>query len=263
MSAKVALVTGGANGIGRAIVEELASIGCAVAILDREIDAATELADRLTRSGAAVLAVELDVQDSAACTAAARLVAGRFGGIDHLVNSAGSFIAAGLDASDGDWERILGVNVRGNAAMVSAVVPWMRERGGGSIVNIGSISSRVGQPNRWTYNATKGAIASLTKCQALDLAPFGIRVNVVLPGWIWTREVARAADGDREKWEPVWGRYALLGRLGEPAEVAKPTAFLLGDDASFITGAEIPVDGGYLAMGPEGPGDTAVFAGSL
>ena len=98
--------------------------------------------------------------------------------------------------------------------------------------------------------------------QALDLAAYHIRVNVVSPGWIWTPEVARAADGGRARWEPVWGRYHILRRLGEAVEVARAILFLCSDDASFITGAELPVDGGYLALGSEGLGEMSSFAGS-
>ena len=102
----------------------------------------------------------------------------------------------------------------------------------------------------------------MTKCQALDLAIDGIRVNAVSPGWIWTPEVSKAANGDREKWEPVWGKYHMLRRLGEPREVARAILFLCSDDASFITGTELAVDGGYLGLGSEGLGETSSFAGS-
>jgi NAD(P)-dependent dehydrogenase (short-subunit alcohol dehydrogenase family) len=259
---KVAVVTGGANGIGLAVVEELISQGCAVAIVDREGDTVSTVAQRLRGAGATVLPLTVDVSQSADCVSAVAAAAAELGGIDYLVNSAGSFIAKGADGTDDDWNRSLGVNVRGMAAMVSACVPWMVQRGGGAIVNVSSVSGRVAQTNRWTYNATKGAITSMTRCQALDLAPSGIRVNSVAPGWIWTRELARAAADDRAKWEPLWGRFAMMRRLGDPIEVAKPISFLLGDGASFITGTELAIDGGYLAMGPEGLGDDAVFAGS-
>jgi NAD(P)-dependent dehydrogenase (short-subunit alcohol dehydrogenase family) len=112
---------------------------------------------------------------------------------------------------------------------------------------------------------SKGAVNQLTKCAALDLAPWGIRVNSISPGWIWTREVYKAADmdgGGREKWDPIWGKYHMLRRCGEAIEVARPVLFLLSDDASFITGTDLPVDGGYQSMGPEGLGETAVVAGS-
>jgi NAD(P)-dependent dehydrogenase (short-subunit alcohol dehydrogenase family) len=260
MTHKVAIVTGGANGIGRAVVERLSADGCSVAILDREDWSAADVVAQL--GGVRLLAIGTDVADSRAVGTAIDHVVDRFGGVDYLVNCAGSFIAAGLEATDEEWERSLTVNIRGCAATVAAVAPHMARRGGGSIVNVSSISGRVAQPNRWTYNATKGAITSVTRCQALDLAPLGVRVNSVAPGWIWTREVERAAVGGRHKWEPTWGRYAMLRRLGETAEVAAPIAFLLSEAASFITGTELAIDGGYLALGPEGLGDTSAFAGS-
>ena len=173
-----------------------------------------------------------------------------------------SFLAKGLDATEGDWERSLGVNVRGYANMVQACYPHMRVAHGAAIVNLCSISAHIAQPNRWTYNASKGAILALTRCQALDLSADGIRVNAVSPGWIWTPEVAKAADGDRERWEPVWGPFHMLRRVGEPREVARAILFLCSDDASFITGAELPVDGGYLALGSEGLGERSSFAGT-
>ena len=102
-----------------------------------------------------------------------------------------------------------------------------RPTGGGSIVNLSSISAHIAQPNRWTYNAAKGAVNQLTRCMALDLAPYNIRVNTVSPGWIWTREVDKAAGGDRAKWGPIWGKFHMLRRLGEVEECAAPVAFLL------------------------------------
>jgi NAD(P)-dependent dehydrogenase (short-subunit alcohol dehydrogenase family) len=146
----------------------------------------------------------------------------------------------------------------------SAVEP-MKAQGGGAIVNMSSISAFIAQPNRWTYNAAKGAVLNLTRCMAFDLAKYGIRVNSVSPGWIWTREVYKAADrdgGGREKWDPIWGEYHMLGRCGEPIECAGPVLFLLSDDASFITSSDLAIDGGYNGMGPEGLGKTTVLAGS-
>ncbi|MCK5527429.1 MAG: SDR family oxidoreductase, partial [Candidatus Latescibacteria bacterium] len=106
-----------------------------------------------------------------------------------------------------------------------------------------------------------GAVAQLTRCMAMDLAP-GIRVNTVSPGWIWTREVDKAANFDREKWGPIWGKFHLLRRLGEAEEVATAVAFLLSDEAGFVTGTDLVVDGGYLAMGSEGLGEQSEFAGT-
>lgn len=259
-SSRVAIVTGGASGIGRATVEEFARSGVRVAIFDVNAERAAEVRESLV--GYEVDAYPVDVSNAEACKAAASVVAGKWGRIDFLVNNAVSFVAKGLDVTDADWERSLGVNVRGYANMVQACYPFMQQARFGAVVNLASISAHIAQPNRWTYNATKGAIVVMTKCMALDLAPDGVRVNCVSPGWIWTPEVAKAADDDRAKWEPVWGRYHVLRRLGEPREVARAILFLCSDDASFITGAELPVDGGYTALGSEGLGETSSFAGS-
>lgn len=256
-SGRVAIVTGGASGIGEATAREFAAAGARVAIFDINTQRGEQVAQ-----DSAMTFMDVDVSDADACRAAVQQIAERFGRVNALVNSAASFIGKGLDVTTADWERSLGVNVRGCANMVQACFEPMRAAGGGAVVNIASISAHVAQPNRWTYNATKGAIVTMTKCMALDLAPHHIRVNVVSPGWIWTPEVMKAADNDRAKWEPVWGRYHMLRRLGEPREVARAVLFLCGDDASFITGAELPVDGGYLGMGSEGLGDTSSFAGT-
>ena len=259
---KVAIVTGGASGIGEATVREFAAEGATPVILDLNEVHGEQVASDLLAQGRPAHYRHLDVSDAEASMAVVKGVAAELGRVDFLVNDAASFINRGLDVTTADWERTLGVNVRGYANMVQACFEPMRAAGGGAVVNIASISGHIAQPNRWTYNACKGAILALTRCQAMDLAPHHIRVNSVSPGWIWTPEVAKAAGGDRAKWEPVWGRYHLLRRLGEPREVARAILFLCSDDASFITGAELPVDGGYLAMGSEGLGDTSTFAGT-
>ena len=181
-------------------------------------------------------------------------VAASLGRLDAVVNCAVSFVARGLDVTGPDWDHVLRVNVQGISNVVQAAHPLLAATEGAAVVNTASVSAHVAQPSRWTYNATKGAIVSLTRCMAMDLAPDGIRVNAVSPGWIWTPEVSRAANGDRARWEPVWGRFHLLRRLGEPEEVATAIAFLCSSDASFITGTDLAVDGGYMAMGPEGLG---------
>jgi len=149
------------------------------------------------------------------------------------------------------------------ATMIQNYVKFRGKDAPGAIINMSSISGHIAQPNRWTYNAAKGAVIQLTRCAALDLAP-KIRVNTVSPGWVWTDEVEKATQGEgREKWEPVWGKFHLIGRLSEPEEIASVVAFLLSDEASVITGADIYADGGYLAMGSEGLGETSNFAGSI
>ena len=259
---RAAVVTGGASGIGAATVQEFAREGAAVAIFDINVGLGEALAKAERDAGRAVEFFCVDVSDAEACRRAVEEFAAGKGRLDCLVNSAVSFISKGLDSTTEDWDRSLGVNVRGCANMAQACYSAMKATGGGAIVNISSISGHIAQPDRWTYNATKGAILALTRCQALDMAPARIRVNVVSPGWTWTPEVAKAASGDRAKWEPVWGRFSMMQRLGEAREIARAILFLCSDDASFITGAELPVDGGYMALGSEGLGDHSTFAGT-
>lgn len=257
---KTVLVTGAASGIGAATASELAAEGAKVHLLDINGQGATALASGLSQAGAEARAHTVDVADPAAVQSVIRDIAGAQAPIDGLVNCAVRFIAKAADATVAEWERSFGVNVRGYAQMVAACAPHMRDKS--AIVNVASISAHIAQPQRWTYNASKGAIVTLTKCQALDLSAKGVRVNCVSPGWIWTPEVSKAAGGDRARWEPVWGRYHMLRRLGEAREVARAILFLLGPDASFITGTELMVDGGYHAIGPEGLGDDSRFAGT-
>jgi len=256
---RVGLVTGAASGIGAATAKELAARGMRVAALDIDPAGLSTTVSEIEAAGGSAVAATVDVSDRAAVR---EVVSGLGDRLHAVVNCAANFVARGLTVTTEDWQRVLAVNVQGISNVVQAAHPLLAGTPGAAVVNTASISAHVAQPSRWTYNATKGAIVTLTKCMAMDLAPDGIRVNVVSPGWIWTPEVSRAAGGDRERWEPVWGRYHLLRRLGEPAEVAKAVAFLCSSDASFITGTELPVDGGYLAMGPEGLGETASFAGS-
>jgi NAD(P)-dependent dehydrogenase (short-subunit alcohol dehydrogenase family) len=258
---KVAIVTGGANGIGRAIMERLCQEGVSVTFSGiSEAGAATE--QQCLARGYRVQFVHGDMAEEAFCRRLVRDALGRWGKINFLVNNAFSFLAKGLDASREDWLRVMSVGPIAYATMAQGVVDPMRQQGGGSIVNLSSISAHIAQPVRWTYNAAKGAVNQLTRCMALDLSAHNIRVNTVSPGWIWTREVDKAAGGDRAKWGPVWGKFHMLRRLGEVEECAAPVAFLLSDEASFITATEIMVDGGYHGMGSEGLGEASSFAGS-
>ena len=261
---KVAIVTGGASGIGRAIAQELCREGAAVLILD--MSAAGQLAAvELAAAGHEVLFHHGDVVDANTCRQAVAAALQQWGHLNYLVNNAFSFTAKGLDATPEDWERSLRVGPIGYATMAQAAIEPLKQAGGGAMVNVSSISAFIAQPNRWTYNAAKGAVHTLTKCMAFDLAPYHIRVNSISPGWIWTQEVYKAAaldGGGREKWDPIWGEYHMLRRCGEPVECAAAALFLLSDDASFITATDLAVDGGYLGMGPEGLGKTTVLAGS-
>jgi len=259
-SGRTAIVTGGASGIGRATAKRFAEQGATVFLLDKNVELLEKTLETVASeiSNGEVHALPIDLMDDGAVDQAISRIVSASGRAHHLVNSAVNFVAAGGDATRADWEMSLGVNVVSASLLTSKFAKIAGENS--TVVNISSISAHAAQPNRWTYNASKAAILALTRGEALDLAPAGIRVNSVSPGWIWTPEVEKAADGDRAKWDPVWGQYHILRRLGEPEEVANAVLFLSSSLASFITGTELLVDGGYSAIGPEGLGDTAKFA---
>ena len=261
---KVAIVTGGSSGIGRSIVEELCKEGASVAFSGIS-DIGVTTSKELTDAGYKVLFCQGDMAEEEFCKNIVDQTVAKFSKVNYLVNNAFSFNAKGLDATTEDWMRSYIVGPIGYARMVQNVVEPMKAQGGGAIVNMSSISAFQAQPNRWTYNSAKGAVNTMTRNMALDLATYNIRVNSVSPGWIWTREVLKAAEiggGGREKWDPIWGQYHMLERCGEAVECAGPTLFLLSDDASFITATDLPIDAGYQSMGPEGLGKTTIIAGS-
>ena len=258
---KVALVTGATHGIGFAIALELLREGAAVVVSGLPADA-DEGRAAFTAAGFAPLIVTGDLVEEKFCRELVAQTLARHGRVDFLVNNAFSFLAKGLDATPADFARSFGVGPVAFALLIQLVAEPMQRQGGGAVVNVSSISAWIAQPSRWTYNLAKGAVAQLTRCAALDLAPHKIRVNSVSPGWIWTREVDKAAGGDREKFDPIWGQFHMLGRMGHPVEIAAPVLFLLSDDASFITGTDLPVDGGYNGLGPEGLGQNTTIAGT-
>ena len=257
---RTAIVTGSASGIGRAVALRFAQFGARVYLLDKNSELLSESVHEIQEAveNADVQGICVDLTDGLAVDGVLSGIREKSGHLHHLVNSAVNFVAAGVDATESDWEATFGVNVIASSLITAK---FSRDVGCDStVVNISSISAHAAQPNRWTYNASKAAILALTRGQALDLAAQGIRVNSVSPGWIWTPEVEKAAEGDRSKWEPIWGKYHILRRLGEPREIADAVLFLSSPMSSFITGTELLVDGGYTALGPEGLGETAKFA---
>ncbi|MER3389766.1 MAG: SDR family oxidoreductase [Microcella sp.] len=251
---KRGIITGSSSGIGAATAAHLTRLGAHV------VGVARGDQDRTSdscRSGF-FSAVSGDVSDADTRRKAIELAAPE-GKLDFLVNNAAVFLLAGKDATRAQWMRTLEVNLVSVAEWTADAAPFLAAGSAGAVVNISSISAHVAQASRWTYNSAKGGLNELTRCQALDLAP--VRVNSVSPGWIWTEVLDEAAGGDREKWEKVWGAYAPLLRCGEPEEIAFAIEFLLSDRASFITGTDLAVDGGYLAAGPEGPSVLALDRG--
>jgi NAD(P)-dependent dehydrogenase (short-subunit alcohol dehydrogenase family) len=253
LSGKVAVVTGGAQGIGRGIAEVFAEEDAAVAIVDWEAERAGQTAAELAARGHRVLAVEGDVSDEASVEAAIARVVSELGGLDVLVNNAAIFILKGLEATPEEWRRILGVNVIGPALTAKHVVPHMREAGGGAIVNIGSVSSFIAQRGFLTYNATKAAIVEMTRCLALDLVDDGIRVNAVCPGAVWTSQVASMVSEmgltrGEAALRPNLGAEQMMKRIADPREIGYAALFLASDEASFVTGASLMADGGWTAL---------------
>jgi NAD(P)-dependent dehydrogenase (short-subunit alcohol dehydrogenase family) len=248
LDGKTAIVTGGATLIGAAVVRAFCAAGTRVAVADIDEEGGRRLAGEL---GDAVLFSPTDIRDDAQLERLAADAADRFGGIDFLVNVACSYVDEGLASTREDWLESLNVNVASAALAAQIVLPYLVKRGGGAIVNFASISAKVAQTGRWLYPVSKAAIVQLTRNMAMDLAPDRIRVNSVSPGWTWSKVMVELSQNDREKTNRVAAPFHLLGRAGDPEEVANVVLFLCSDEASFVTGADYAVDGGYSAMGPE------------
>lgn len=262
LKGKTAIVTGGSRGIGYSCVERLLEEGVAVLFTGRtEANGETALS-KLREKFKNVHFIAGDMASEAFCEKTIKIAIELFGKLDYLINNAFPFTAKSLDATREDWIHIMEAGPIAYATMIQKFVQFRGKDVAGSIVNMSSISAHIAQPNRWTYNCAKGFVVQLTRCAALDLSPF-IRVNTLSPGWVWTDEVEKATMGEgRAKWEPVWGKFHMMKRLTEPQEIASAAAFLLSDDASFITGSDLDASGGYLAMGSEGLGEASNFAGS-
>ena len=242
------IVTGGATSIGAETAPVFAAGGRRVAIADIAVEPGEALAREIGR-GAAFFRTDLsEDNDIAECVARA---AASFGRIDGVVHAACTYVDGGIAATRADWRLSMDVNIAGAALLVKEAVPHMAAAGGGAVVLIGSISAKVAQAGRWLYPASKAALLQLARSMALDLAPQRIRVNSLSPGKSWSAPLARKHAGDRARAEAAEGRYHMLGRLADGAEIGRVALFLCSDAASFITGADIPVDGGYAVLGPE------------
>ncbi|MCA0205171.1 MAG: SDR family oxidoreductase [Proteobacteria bacterium] len=244
LDGKVAIVPGGATKIGRAVVAAFREAGVRVMVAD--IDA--EGGHAMVAEGVGFTRCDLRSDDDIAALVQATRDA--YGRIDFLVNVACSYLDNGADSPRAEWLEALDVNLVGSVMLMQAARKDLAATKG-AIVNFGSISSRVAQTGRWLYPVSKAAILQLTRSQAMDLAPEGIRVNAVSPGWTWSNIMDQLTGGDRAKTDAVAAPFHLLGRTGNPEEVASTVLFLCSDEASFITGTDIRVDGGYTAMGPE------------
>jgi NAD(P)-dependent dehydrogenase (short-subunit alcohol dehydrogenase family) len=253
---RVAVVTGGSLGIGRAAAERLAAGGAAVVICGHDAAQVEQAVEELRSAGLEADGRKADVRSAAEVDELVTLAAQRYGGVDVLVCSAGIQRYGSVDETPEElWDEVLGVNLRGIYLAARRCVPELRRRGGGAIVNVASVQSFAAQKGAAAYVASKGGVLALTKAMALDHAEDGIRVNAVCPGSVDTPMLRWAASlfgGGRSEDDVIrdWGRMHPLGRVAAPEEVAEAIAFLASDDAAFVTGAELKVDGGLLAQIP-------------
>jgi NAD(P)-dependent dehydrogenase (short-subunit alcohol dehydrogenase family) len=250
---KVAIVTGGAAGQGRAACELFAAAGARVVVADIDGEGAREVAEQIAGAGGRAVSVAADVSQEPDVKAMVATALDRFDGLDALFNNAGIGYSAGsrytmasvVDTPVEDWERILAINLTGVALGCKHAIPRMVERGGGSIVNNASVNALAGLPGADAYTAAKGGIVALTRVLAVEWGPKGVRVNAICPGAVDTQMIAPALE-DAAVSEAMLASTPL-GRLARPEETAQVAVFLASDAASYVNGAIIPVDGGWTA----------------
>jgi NAD(P)-dependent dehydrogenase (short-subunit alcohol dehydrogenase family) len=254
LDGRVAIVTGAASGIGRATAHALAAAGAAVVVADLAGDGAKRVADEVEAAGGRALAQPVDVADEASVVAMIEAALERFGRLDVLHNNAAAtdpaLLGGDLELTDMDvsvWDRTLEVNLRGPMLGCKHAIPHMLERGSGAIVNTSSAAGLAGDLVRAAYGASKAGLDSLTRYVATQYGKRGIRCNAIAPGVIETP--ALAANVPREQID-AYERSHLTPRLGRPEDIARAVVFLASDDAAFITGQVISVDGGLLAHHP-------------
>ncbi|HEY4336939.1 MAG TPA: SDR family oxidoreductase [Puia sp.] len=240
-SQRIAIITGGGSGIGLAIAEKFVQAGIQTIIIGRD---EAKLAAAKDQLGALCHPISQDLNDLAAIPALIGRIAAQYGRIDILVNNAGINMKKEFaDVTDDEFERILHTNLRSVFAVSREVVRVMIPQGQGNIINISSMAAQYGIPKVIAYTASKSAIEGMTKAMAVELSPLGILVNCIAPGFIATDMSSKALNGDAERKQKVFSRTPL-GRLGEPADIGDAALFLASNQAKYITGVVLPIDGG-------------------
>lgn len=252
---KVVLVTGGAKGIGRGIALQFASSGAQVAVIDVDTKSGEETVAEASQNCTQAIFIEADLGVAEECYRATHAVATQLGGIDVLINNVGIQSVESYrtveETSEQLWDQIMAVNLKSHFLMAKYCIPEFRKRGGGVIINIASVQGLQSQPRVPAYAASKGGLLSLTRQMSIDYAKDKIRVLAVNPGTIETPLVYEAAEatGDSQAALETWATNQPLGRLGQPTDIGKAVVFLASDQASFMTGEYICVDGGVMAIG--------------
>ncbi|WP_321967901.1 SDR family oxidoreductase [Burkholderia cepacia] len=246
LAGKVAVVTGATQGLGADIARALAAEGAQVLVVGLGAQAGRVVAESI---GPSARFVETDVTDDAQLDRAIETALDAFGGLDIVVNNACSYDDAGLASTREQWMRVLDVNLVSAAVLVQKAAPNLRRDG--VIVNLGSTGGKFGAAGRALYPASKAALLQLTRNLAMDLAPHGIRVVSVSPAWTWSPSLERLSGGSIEVADSVGKALHPLGRVGRSDEIGRVVAFLCSTQASWITGADVPVDGGFSMLGPD------------
>ncbi|HTK30058.1 MAG TPA: SDR family NAD(P)-dependent oxidoreductase, partial [Vicinamibacterales bacterium] len=251
LAGQAVVVTGAGHGIGRAVAHRFGREGARVAVNDLDESRAAAVAREIESAGNEAVSLPGDVSDRAQVDALFDAVLARFGTVDVLVNNAGLIGMARhfLEADEAWWDRVLGVNLKGAFLCALRAARVMVRRGSGVIINMSSGGATKAHRGNVAYDASKGGIEAMTRALALDLAPYGVRVNAVVPGLIRTYDISDEEAAER-------GRVVPLGRLGDPEDLAGPTVFLATGDARYITGATLTVDGGVLVQQRSVPVDT-------
>jgi NAD(P)-dependent dehydrogenase (short-subunit alcohol dehydrogenase family) len=248
LAGKVALVTGAASGIGREVAEHLAKAGAAVAVADVNVALGAETVRSITDAGGRAVFIACDVAKVADCERMVAETVAAFGRLDIHVNNAAVMLEKNaVDTSEADWDRLIDINLKGTFFGAKyAIMQFRAQGGGGNIVNMASVNSFFAEGNITAYCTSKGGIAQMTRALAMDHSREGIRVNAICPGWIETPMNANfLALGPHIREQA--GKMSAIGRIGQPDDVARAVVFVVSDDAAFMTGSMVTVDGGFSA----------------